>query len=124
MKLLAQVQPQATPTTPQLRTLWDWTQAGIAIALAVWIIQWLVKQTSGKSERDDELLATAIKNQQDQNTQLIKLVAEQQAETRRALEDLRDAIESLESAFRSGLPLYRSLPNPSNLPPQNNVRPS
>jgi hypothetical protein len=115
---IAQPQPQATPTTPQLRAAWDWTQAGVGIAVAVWILRWLTRQTSGKSERDDRLLATAIKNQQDQNSKLIGLVAEQQSETRRALEDLRDAIESLESAFRSGLPLYRSLPNPTHLPPQ------
>lgn len=117
MKLFAQTTPPSQHLPPQRPSGWDWTQAGVAIALSVWIIRWLVQQSSGKSQRDDELLATAIRQQQAQNDRLIALVAEQQAETSRALDDLREAIDDLREVMRAGAGLpYR--PIPAHLPSQ------
>lgn len=105
------------PYPPPPRTNWDWTQAGVAIALSAWVLTQLFRMTQTKSQRDDALLAAAINNQQTQNNQLIKLVAEQQAETRQALEDLREAIDDLRDVMRAGAGLpYR--PIPSHLPSQ------
>ena len=108
--------PNLLPSSPRF-ALGDLSQVGVAIALSFWIIRWLVQQSSGKSQRDDELLATAIRQQQAQNDRLIALVAEQQAETSRALDDLREAIDDLREVMRvgAGLP-YR--PIPSHLPSQ------
>lgn len=115
--------PSPLPLPPQ-RSSWDWTQAGVAIALSAWVLTQLFRMTQTKSQRDDALLAAAINNQQTQNNQLIKLVAEQQAETRQALDDLREAIDDLRDVMRAGAGLpYRPipshpLPTPSHFVPE------